>query len=77
MNGSFLEFIKEHKFTIILVLIGLILSILFFTIGFWKTILLMLILALCFFVGFLLDKGGLEGLKEFFNKLFTKNNKTV
>ena len=29
MNGSFLEFIKEHKFTIILVLIGLILSILF------------------------------------------------
>ncbi|MPM31504.1 hypothetical protein SDC9_78059 [bioreactor metagenome] len=77
MNGSFLEFIKEHKFTIILVLIGLILSILFFTIGFWKTILLMLILALCFFVGFLLDKGGLEGLKDFFNKLFTKNNKTV
>lgn len=77
MNGSFREFIKEHKFTIILVLIGLILSILFFTIGFWKTILLMLILALCFFVGFLLDKGGLEGLKDFFNKLFTKNNKTV
>ena len=76
MNGSFLEFIKEHKFTIILVLIGLILSILFFTIGFWKTILLMLILALCFFVGFLLDKGGLEGLKGFFNKLFS-NNKTV
>ena len=76
MNGSFLEFIKEHKFTIILVLIGLILSILFFTIGFWKTILLMLILALCFFVGFLLDKGGLEELKDFFNKLFS-NNKTV
>lgn len=76
MNGSFLEFVKGHKFTIILVLIGLILSILFFTIGFWKTILLMLILALCFFVGFLLDKGGLEGLRDFFNKLFS-NNKTV
>ena len=76
MNGSFLEFVKEHKFTILLVLIGLILSILFFTIGFWRTILLILILALCFFMGFLLDKGGLEGMKEFFNKLF-KNNKTV
>ncbi|HWQ06222.1 MAG: DUF2273 domain-containing protein [Clostridiaceae bacterium] len=76
MNGSFLEFIREHKFTILLVLIGLILSILFFTIGFWRTILLILILALCFFMGFLLDKGGLEGMKEFFNKLF-KNNKTV
>ncbi|MEN6594745.1 MAG: DUF2273 domain-containing protein [Clostridiaceae bacterium] len=76
MNGSFLEFVKEHKFTILLVLIGLILSILFFTIGFWRTILLILILTLCFFMGFLLDKGGLEGMKEFFNKLF-KNNKTV
>ena len=76
MNGSFLEFVREHKFTILLVLIGLILSILFFTIGFWRTILLILILALCFFMGFLLDKGGLEGMKEFFNKLF-KNNKTV
>jgi uncharacterized membrane protein len=76
MNGSFSEFVKQHKFTIILVLIGLILSILFFTIGFWRTILLMLILALCFLVGFLLDKGGLEGLKDFFNRLF-KNNKTV
>ena len=76
MNGSFLEFVKGHNFTIILVLIGLILSILFFTIGFWKTILLILILALCFFVGFLLDKGGPEGLRDFFNKLFS-NNKTV
>lgn len=76
MNGSFLEFVKQHKFTIVLVLIGLILSILFFTIGFWRTLLLLLILALCFLVGFLLDKGGLDGLKEFFSKLF-KNNKTV
>jgi len=76
MNGSFLEFVKQHKFTIVLVLIGLILSILFFTIGFWRTLLLLLILALCFLVGFLLDKGGLDGLKEFFSKLF-RNNKTV
>ena len=37
---------------------------------------LTLILALCFLVGFLLDKGGLDGLKEFFSKLF-RNNKTV
>ena len=72
MNGSFLEFIREHKFTILLVLIGLILSILFFTIGFWRTILLFVILAVCFLLGYLLDKSGPEGIKEVFNKLFAK-----
>ena len=70
--NAFLEFVKSHKFTVLLVLLGLVLSILFFTIGFWRTILLFLILALCFLVGYLLDQGGPEGIKEFFNKLFTK-----
>ena len=73
MDGSFLEFLKAHKFTILLVLIGLILTILFFTIGFWRTILLILILALCLFAGVLLDKGGAEGFREFFRRLFSKN----
>ena len=72
--NAFLEFIKNHKFTVLLVLLGLILSILFFTIGFWRTILLILILALCFLVGYLLDQGGPDGIKNFFNKLFTKGS---
>ncbi len=72
--NAFLEFVKNHKFTVLFVLIGLILSILFFTIGFWRTILLILILALCFLVGYLLDQSGPDGIKNFFNKLFTKGS---
>ena len=72
--NAFLEFVKNHKFTVLFVLLGLILSILFFTIGFWRTILLILILALCFLVGYLLDQGGPDGIKNFFNKLFTKGS---
>ena len=70
--NAFLEFIKNHKFTVLLVLIGLVLSILFFTIGFWRTILLFIILALCFLIGYLLDQNGPDGIKDFFNKLFAK-----
>jgi len=70
--NAFLEFVKTHKFTVILVLVGLVLSILFFTIGFWRTILLFIILALCFLIGYLLDQNGPDGIKEFFNKLFSK-----
>ena len=73
MNNGFLDFIIKHKFTVLLMLAGLILSILFFTIGFWRTLLLILILALCFVVGYLLDQSGPDGIREFFNKLFTKN----
>lgn len=71
--NSFLEFVKTHKFTVILVLIGLVLSILFFTIGFWRTLLLFVILALCFLIGYLLDQSGPDGIKEFFTKLFSKD----
>ena len=70
--NAFLEFVKTHKFTVLLVLIGLVLSILFFTIGFWRTILLFIILALCFLIGYLLDQNGPDGIKDFFNKLFSK-----
>ncbi len=70
--NAFLEFVKTHKFTVLLVLIGLVLSILFFTIGFWRTILLFIILAICFLFGYLLDQSGPDGIKEFFNKLFGK-----
>ena len=73
MNG-FLEFVKNHKFTVLFVSLGLVLSILFFTIGFWRTLLLLVILALCFLIGYLLDQDGPDGIKEFFNKLFSKKS---
>jgi len=67
------EFAKNHKFTVLLVLVGLVLSILFFTIGFWRTLLLFVILALCFFTGYLLDQSGPEGIRDFFHRLFSKD----
>lgn len=70
--NAFLEFVKSHKFTVLLVLLGLLLSILFFTIGFWRTMLLFIILGICFLIGYLLDQSGPEGIKEFFQKLFSK-----
>ena len=70
MENGFLDFVKKYKFTILLVLIGLILAVLFFTIGFWRTIVLVIILALCFLVGYLLDQGGPDGIKNFINRLF-------
>ncbi len=70
--NAFLEFIKKHKFTVLFLLVGLVLTILFFTIGFWRTMLLFLILALCFLIGYLLDQGGPEGIRNFFQKLFTR-----
>jgi len=70
--NAFLEFVKTHKYTVLFVALGLVLTILFFTIGFWRTLLLLVILALCFLIGYLLDQGGPEGIKEFFTKLFSK-----
>ncbi len=70
--NAFLEFVKTHKYTVLFVALGLVLSILFFTIGFWRTLFLLVILALCFLIGYLLDQGGPEGIKEFFTKLFSK-----
>lgn len=68
-------FIREHKWTVLLVAIGLILAILFMSIGFWKTLLLFAILAVCFVLGILLDQSGPEGVKAFFVRLFTKDSK--
>ena len=71
--NTFLEFLKNHKYTVLFVLIGLLLTILFFTIGFWRTLLLFVILALCFFTGYLLDQSGPEGIRDFFHRLFSKD----
>ena len=48
-------------------------AVLIFTIGFWRTLLLTAITALCYFVGCILDKGGKEGLQEALSRLFRKN----
>lgn len=71
---KFQEFCKTHKWTIICVGVGLIFGILFMTIGFWRTLLLIVLLSICFLIGYLLDKGGVLGVQRFFKKIFSKDN---
>lgn len=65
------EFYRAHKFAIIFVAIAIVLCILFFTIGFWRSLLLFVIIGVFFLIGFLLDQNGIEGVKDFFKKLFS------
>ncbi len=70
---EFRQFLKEYKWRVIGVAGGILLAVLMFTIGFWRTLLLVAITALCYFVGCALDKGGLEGLNEAVRRIFRKN----
>lgn len=65
------RFIKEHKWAVILLVAAIVLFVLFETIGFFKTILLLAFVAAAFFIGMLLDKGGIAEVKEFFRKTFS------
>ena len=67
---DFLNFCKEHRWAIICVLVGLLLLILLLSIGFWKTLLALLVLGVCFVIGLLLDKGGPDSVTDFFKNLF-------
>ena len=71
MNNKLQDFFKTYKFTIIFVALGIVLTTLFLTIGFWRTLLLLVLVGVCFLVGFLLDQNGLAGLKDFCTKLFS------
>lgn len=64
------SFFRQNKWAVLLALIGLVLMILFFTVGFFKTIIVLAVVAFCFFIGGLMDKGGIEEVKNFFKRLF-------
>lgn len=70
---EFRQFLKEYKWRVIGIASGILLTVLILTIGFWRTLLLIAITALSYFVGCMLDKSGKEGLEEFFSRLFRKN----
>lgn len=62
---------EKYKWRIIGIAFGVLIAILIFTIGFWRTLLLGVIVGVCFFIGRMLDNGSAEELKAF----FTKKNK--
>lgn len=69
------EFYKEHKWAVILVACGLVLAVLLMTIGFWRTILLLVLVGIALLLGVLLDRNGTDGVKAFFTNLFSKGHK--
>ena len=63
---DFLQFIRAYKWRIIGIVGGIVFTILIFTINFWRTLLLALIVAVCYLIGYLLDQGGREAVAQFF-----------
>ncbi len=60
--------LEKYKWRIIGVAFGLLVAILIFTIGFWRTLLLGIIVGVCFFLGRILDNGSAQELKALFKK---------
>lgn len=69
------EFIKEYRWTVICVAAGFVFAILLFTIGFFKTLLLMAVVGICAVLGLTLDREGVDGVKALYNKIFHKGDR--
>ena len=53
---NFFEFWNQYKWRIISVLFAIVFAAFLFTIGFWKTLLLFVLVGIAFFIGTLLDE---------------------
>lgn len=72
--NDFFAFCRLYKWRILSVCFGILFTILIFTIGFWRTLLLFTIVGAAYFFGTLLDEGGRTRVKEFFTGLFRNKN---
>ena len=66
------QFYGEHKWLSIMAVAALVLGILFLCIGFWRTLLLAVLVAFGVLIGTLLDRGGWPAVKDFFLTLINK-----
>ena len=64
--------LKEYRWRLIGIVAGIVLAVLLFTIGLWRTLLLFALVALCYVVGRHLDNGGKEELDKAISSLFRK-----
>jgi len=62
--------LKEYKWRLIGIAAGIVLAVLLFTIGLWRTLLLFALVALCYIIGRHLDNGGKEELDKAIGRLF-------
>jgi len=66
------EYWAAHRYAVSLAVIGLLVAILWLTIGFWRTLLIFLVVGICFFFGRLLDQGGWGAVRAFFDRILPK-----
>ena len=64
--------LKEYKWRVIGIVAGIVLAILLFTIGLWRTLLLFALVAVCYVIGRHLDNGSKEELDKAIGRLFSK-----
>jgi len=69
------EFIKEHRWTVVCVAAGFVFAMLLFTIGFFRTLLLLAVVSVCFVIGMTLDREGVDGVKALFARIFHKGDR--
>lgn len=67
-------FVAAHKWTVCCTALGFLLALLLLTIGFWRTLLIVAVVGCSFWLGWLLDRSGPEGVKALVNKLKNKGN---
>lgn len=70
--SKFFAFVASHKWTLLLTIGSAVILTLLLTIGFWKTLLIVSLIGIAFFVGFFADKYGFSWFKEQLSKLFDK-----
>ena len=63
------EFFQNHKWAVLLSILALILVLMIYLIGWWTLLVGVLVLIAIFF-GRMLDRGGVEAVKDFFRSLF-------
>jgi uncharacterized membrane protein len=64
------EFFQNHRWAVILSVLALIIVLLIYLIGFWWTLLAGVLVLIAIFFGRMIDRNGLEGVKDFFRNLF-------
>ena len=63
------EFFENHKWAVILSVLALLIVLLIYLIGWW-TLLVGILVAVAVFFGRMIDRGGIDAVKDFFRNLF-------
>ncbi|MBR0157108.1 MAG: DUF2273 domain-containing protein [Clostridia bacterium] len=76
-NEEIKAFFARNKCKVFITLIGLAAAVLMLSIGFFRTLLILLLTGVCFFYGSLIDKHGFKDanklIADFFRSLFHRN----